>query len=165
MNDVVVVGRFGAPYGVKGWLKVSSFTEPPSNLLHYHPWLVQMQGEWQPITLEVLEQHGRYIVAKLPNCNDPEQARQYTNLDIAIPRDQLPALPPGEYYWQDLVGLQVINQEGIELGIVDSLLATGANDVLVVKGDRERLIPYLKHVVLQVDKAAGAIKVDWDAMF
>jgi 16S rRNA processing protein RimM len=165
MNDEVVVGCFGAPHGINGWLKVNSFTQPPSNILNYRPWLIQVQGKWQPLTLQIIEQRGRNILVKPFDCDDPEAARRYTNLEIAVTRDQFPSLPPGEYYWRDLVGLRVINQEGILLGRVDSLLATGANDVLVVKGERERLIPYLKHVILEVDTAVGVIQVDWDAMF
>jgi 16S rRNA processing protein RimM len=164
MNEVVV-GRLGAPYGIKGWLKVHSFTRPSGNILQYHPWLIRTNGEWQPVALQVAEQRGNSIVAKLLDCDDPETAGRYTNLDIAVPRTQLPPLPPGEYYWDELIGLRVINQEGVELGVVDSLLATGANDVLVVKGERERLIPYLKRVILQVDLKTSVIKVDWDATF
>ncbi|MGB6977140.1 MAG: ribosome maturation factor RimM [Gammaproteobacteria bacterium] len=164
MNEVVV-GRFGAPHGLNGLIKVNSFTQPINNILHYRPWLIQTNGEWQPLALQTVEQRGRNIVAKPVGCNDSEAARHYTSLDIAITRDQLPSLPAGEYYWHELVGLRVVNQEGVELGVVDSLLATGANDVLVVKGERERLIPYLKQVILRVDAAKGVIKVDWDATF
>jgi 16S rRNA processing protein RimM len=165
-DSVVIVGRFGAPHGLDGWVKITSFTEPASNILTYKPWLIQEQGEWRPLQLQAVEQRGSHLLAKPAGCTDQNTARHYTRLDIAITHDQLPPLPPGEYYHSDLVGLRVINQENIELGVIESVLATGANDVLVVKGEHdERLIPYLKHVVLQVDLAQGIMQVDWDVTF
>ena len=107
------------------------------------------------------------MVIKLEGCNDRNQAEALVGAKIAVYRNQLPQLEgPGHFYWADLKGLQVVNTAGVELGVVDYLLETGANDVLVVKGDQERLIPYLwKQVVQDVDLSAKRILVDWDADF
>jgi len=111
-------------------------------------------------------QHGKGIVAHLQDCDDRDQAQVLMGYEIGIRRDQLPATAPGEYYWSDLQGLEVINLDGDALGTVDHLIETGANDVLVVKGDRERLIPFIREqVVISVDLDKGEIRVDWDKEF
>jgi 16S rRNA processing protein RimM len=161
----VIIGRLGHSYGVKGWLKVHSFTDPPERILQYQPWQVQHQQEWHFIKVVDFSCRHKTILAKLDGCDTPEMAKTYANDTIAVERDQLPALPQGEYYWADLIGLRVINQEGIDFGVVDSLFATGSNDVLVIKGDRQRLLPYTNQVIQQVDLANGTLLVAWDADF
>lgn len=164
--DLVTVGKVAGLYGVRGWVKVYSHTEPRDNILKYSPWHLRLRDErW---TMEVLEgrRHGKGIVASLTGCEDRDAARRLLGADIRVARSQLPPLAPDDYYWIDLVGLRVVNRDGVELGRVDHLLETGANDVLVVQGDRERLIPYVPaDVVLQVDLQDGVLRVDWDADF
>lgn len=166
MTDKVAVGRFGSPYGVKGWLKVISYTDPIDQILNYLPWLI-IKGN-HTLSLEKVKGkiHGKNLVVNLEGCVDREQAKTFTNIEIYINRSQLPLLQD-EYYWIDLVGLAVINEQQINLGKVDSLLATGSNDVLIVKDDdgKERYVPYLAHVVLKVDLIAKTMLVDWDANF
>ncbi len=174
--DLVVIGRFTGTFGVKGWLKVYSYTEPLENFLDYHDYQIQRHGIWQAVQFTDGKTHGKGLIVKLKGVDDPDQAAAYVSCDVAVATTQLPALPENEYYWRQLEGLQVIvdhPQRGqLVLGRVDHLLETGANDVLVVKGDeysidrRERLIPYLpEQVVLEIDLATQVMRVDWDPDF
>ena len=161
----VIIGRFGAPFGVKGWIKVNYFTEPPTNIFDYKPWFLQTDTGWEPLTIEANKILGTKPLVRIMGCEDRDQASWYTYHDICIDQSILPKVPKGEYYWSDLIGLQVINQDHTELGVVDHLMETGANDVLVVKNDRTRLIPYISHVILEVDLTKRRVIVDWDPEF
>jgi 16S rRNA processing protein RimM len=161
----IIVGQFGQSYGIKGWLKIHSLTDPPENILQYVPWQTQQQNQWRRVTVTDTKQQGNQILVKLAECDSPETAKTYTNSPIAIEQEQLPKLAAEEYYWNDLVGLTVINQEGVNFGTVDSLFATGSNDVLVVKGDRQRLLPYTQDVIISVDLAGKIMRVNWEADF
>jgi len=165
MSDPVIVGAFGKSFGVQGWIKVNSFTSPQKQILDFQPWLIKKNGSWEELYLEDSKQRINSIVVKLPGCNSPEEVRDFTNMEIGVLRKQLPKLPPGEYYWADLIGLKVVNLAGIEFGTVRELMATGANDVLVVVGDRKRLVPYISSVISKVDLEKKAIFVDWDSEF
>jgi 16S rRNA processing protein RimM len=164
----ITVGKTGAPYGVRGWVKVQSFTESTENLLDYEPWYV-VSGEslaWVEASVVEAKIHGKGIIAKFEGCDDRDAALKLGGQEIAIRRDQLPEPENGEYYWIDLEGLEVKTLENVSLGKVDRIEATGANDVLVVKGERELLIPYvLNHIVHEVNIKAGFIRVDWDPDF
>lgn len=165
-SEPVILGRIAGVYGVRGWLKVFSETKPKENIFSYRPWLVRVDGEWQ--RLEVLDgrPHGKGLVAQLAGYDDRESARRLVGAPVAVQRQQLPPAAEGEYYWADLVGLRVVTPDGVELGRVDHLLETGANDVLVVNNGRERLIPFVQgQYVQQVDLDAGLIRVDWDPEF
>jgi 16S rRNA processing protein RimM len=162
----VLLGHICGLHGVCGWVKVFSVTAPPANILNYSPWQIGQGGQWR--TLDVLSGRvqGKSIVAQLATYDDRDAAAQLLGAEIAVYREQLPILDKGDYYWTDLIGLTVINQQGITLGQVSYLLETGANDVLVVQGDRERLIPFLHdQVVLMIDFERGVVSVDWDAEF
>lgn len=165
-EEMIPLGRISGLYGVRGWVRVYSYTDPRHNILNYSPWYLRRQGQWQPRAVVEGRAHGKGIVARLADCADRDAAADLLDMEIAIRRDQLPEPAPGDYYWTDLIGLEVINAEGEVLGRVDHLLETGANDVLVVQGDRERLIPYLwGSVVSRVDLAEGRLYVDWDPDF
>ncbi len=143
-----------------------SYTQPRENIVQYQPWHLKQGGDWQPRQVAEGKRHGKGVVARLEDCVDRDQALHLMGNEIGIRRDQLPDTAPGEYYWGDLQGLEVVTEHGESLGTVDHLLETGANDVLVVKGDRERLIPFvLQQVVTRVDLDAGTIQVDWDKDF
>jgi 16S rRNA processing protein RimM len=162
-NDkTVIVGKFGAVHGINGLLKVISYTDPKTNILNFTPWLIGNSSNWQEITIESSRINDQNIIVKLPNLTDRELAKKYTNQFIAINREQLPDLADDDYYWSDLEGLSVLDKSAGFLGKVDSVFATGANDVLVVKNDnKETLVPYLSHVILEVNLAEQIIKVDW----
>jgi len=145
---------------------VYSYTQPRENIIQYQPWQLSQGGDWQPRQVAEGQRHGKGVIVRLAGCEDRDQAMLLMGTEIGIRRDQLPAPGPGEYYWSDLQGLEVVTEKGESLGRVDRLIETGANDVLVVKGDRERLIPFVLHqVVTRVDLDAGTIQVDWDKDF
>jgi len=161
----IIVGRFGKTFGVSGWLKINSFTDPKENILNFKHWLIKKNNLWQEISFASSKKQADNIIIKLPNCNSPEEAALFTNIEIGVLRKNLPKLKKDEYYWNDLVGLKVINKQGLNLGIVKDLMATGANDVLVVAGEKNRLIPYLSHVIQKIDLDNKIIHVDWEEDF
>ncbi|MFC1603356.1 ribosome maturation factor RimM [Pseudomonadota bacterium] len=164
--EMLILGRVSGLYGVKGWVRVFSHTSPRANILTYSSWYLRQAGSWVRYELQTGRVHGKGIVAQLKGCNDRDQATTLIQADIAIPREQLPDLQPDEFYWADLEGLKVQTTAGLDLGVIDHLFETGANDVVVVKGERERLIPYLWQDVIQsVDLEAGLMTVDWDPEF
>lgn len=164
---IVVVGRIGAPYGVKGWVHIQSFTQPIANLLEYQPWYLMTAGKWQVVCRIGARIQSNGIVACLEGFKTRDAAVKLLHLDIGVERAAFKTLESGEYYWSDLIGLKVINEEGVELGIVTTLLETGSNDVLVVKGEsKEFLIPYIQgDYVLVVDLTSQIIQVSWDSEF
>jgi 16S rRNA processing protein RimM len=164
-QEKIIIGRIGAPFGILGWLKINSFSEPKDKILEYQPWYLEENSGWQELTIEAGKWHSNQIIAKLPGCDDRTTAQSYTNKNILIDASLLPPTKKNEYYWRDLEGLEVINKDNENLGVVDRVLATGANDVLAVKGDRMRLIPYIKDVILKVDLPKKRITVDWDKDF
>ena len=162
----VPLGRVGGPYGVRGWVRVVSGTEPPEQILGYSPWLLERNGEWRPIEVISGRVHGKGLVAQLAGCSDRDQAAALAGAEIAVLRTALAELAADEFYWADLVGLAVVTTEGMDLGTVDHLIETGANDVLVVRGDRERLIPFTPgHAVVEVDMEQRLLTVAWDPAF
>lgn len=162
----VIVGRVGTAFGVKGWLKIHSFTEPSENILKYNPWMLKQRGIWQAIEVAETAEQGTQLVIRFKNCFDRDVAQLYTNAEIAVEREQLPKLADNEYYWTDLEGLKVTNKAGVILGTIEYILATGSNDVLVVKGDKQYLIPFLlDQFVLNIDLANKNMLVDWDPEF
>ncbi len=162
----LTIGKISGVFGVKGAVKVFSYTEPRENILDYPSWLLRKNDEQQVFKVLGGQAQGKAIVASLAGVNDRDQAAKLNGWEIVIERSQLPPVAVGEYYWADLQSLSVVTTEGIQLGIVDYLLETGANDVLVVKGDRERLIPFLREQTIHsVDLEKGLIVVDWDPDF
>jgi 16S rRNA processing protein RimM len=161
MSAPIIIGSFGKTFGVRGWLKVNSFTHPKRNILDFGSWLIKKGDFWREIIPEDSCARSKDIIAKLPGCNSPEEARCFTNIKIAVWQNQLPKLRSDEYYWRDLIGLRVFNLQNIDFGFVKDLISTGANDVLVVLGDRKRLIPYLSSVIIKVDLEEKKIMLDW----
>lgn len=162
----VSVGKISGVFGVKGWVKVFSFTDPRENILTYSPWFLIKGDEIKVVDVIDGQLQGKTIVAQLDGVNDRDQAAGLMGWDVFITRDQLPKAAKGEYYWSELIGLAVETIDGVQLGIVDSLLETGANDVVIVHGDRERVIPFLqRQTIINVDLDAGRLIVDWDPEF
>lgn len=165
-TSMITVGRFGAAHGVKGWMKVQSFTQPFDNLMSYQPWYIKHENEWQPIKLSGCRIQHDTIVAAVEGCDVRELTIRYRNVEIAIPRAEFPVLPEGEYYWTDLEGLTVYTENGEQLGRLEYLFATGANDVMVIKGEEEHLLPYrLGDVIINIDLTARKMLVKWDKNF
>jgi 16S rRNA processing protein RimM len=165
-SDKVCLGRIGAPYGIKGWVKMISFTQPRENLLSYR---VFDAGSGRLLEMDAGKQHGKGLIGHFVGYDTPEAARELAGVELKVTVDELPKLNAGDYYWHQLTGLEVVNRSGVLLGRIHSLLETGANDVLVVEAtddsidDRQRLLPWLpEQVVLNVDLVAGQMLVDWE---
>ncbi len=140
-----------------------SYTEPREALLDYREWLIDRGGEWRKAELAEGRRQGKGVIARLEGIEDRDQAAELMGCDIAVPGDALPPTDEGQYYWRDLEGLKVVQRNGTELGTVAYIMETGANDVLVTAGDKERLIPFIvDEVILDVDLAEGVITVDWE---
>jgi 16S rRNA processing protein RimM len=162
----IVIGKVGGPFGVKGWIKLLSWTEPREEIADYSPWQIGRGDQWKDWKVAEFRPHGKGLAARLVGLDDRDKAAALLGADIAVWRDQLGEPEPGQYYWADLIGLEVKGAEGADFGRVEGLMATGANDVLVVKGERERLIPFIQGQVIKgVDLDAGVITVDWDPDF
>ena len=158
------MGRITAPFGVKGWVKVRPLTAAARNLLDYPRWQVQRDAGWQEYEVAEARVHSpTEVVARLAGLDDRDAAARLRGADIAVARSALPQAGQDEYYWADLIGLRVVNGEARELGAVVEILETGANDVLVVRGERERLIPFIASVIREVDAAGGVLRVEWGA--
>jgi 16S rRNA processing protein RimM len=165
-DRLVVVGTVAGLYGVKGWVRIRSFTDPPGNIVDYQPWVFDDHGQRKHRRVEQARTHGSGLVARLEGISDREIARELIGADIRVSRDQFPEANRQEFYWSDLIGMQVRNAQGVMFGTVDHLLSTGANDVLVIVGERKRLVPFLMPgTVRSVDLASRVIEVDWDADF
>lgn len=166
-TEFLNAGQISGVFGVKGWVKVFSYTQPRENILSYSPWFLRKNEKFQEVKLIKGQRHGNAVVAELDGIVDRDLAMGLVGAEILISRHQLPKPKSGEYYWADLIGMTVNTVDGVYLGSVNHLLETGANDVLVVlDGERERLIPFLQqHTVLQIDMEQSLIVVDWDPDF
>lgn len=169
-QDQIVIGRLMGAHGIKGWVKVFSYTDPMESILDYSPWLVTKAGKVQRLAVEAGKRQGKGLVALLEGFEDRSQAELLNGAEISIPRERLPALEDGEFYWHQLEGLKVVNDKDEILGIVDHMLETGGNDVMVVRpaedsiDDAERLIPYVEgSIVINVDLEGECIRVAWEA--
>ncbi len=161
VDSLVVMGRISAPYAVRGWVRIQPQTEYLDGLLDYPTWFVGRQGQWRQFKLLEGKVHGQYLLAHLEGMDDRDAAEAVMGMDIAVRRDEMPEADEGEYYWDELVGLEVVNTEGAALGRVTGLLATGAHDVLEIRGERERLIPFVDAFVREVDMPGRRIVVEW----
>ncbi|OWL90876.1 ribosome maturation factor RimM [Halopseudomonas aestusnigri] len=168
----VVLGKIVSVHGVRGAVKVYSHTDPLDNVLDYAEWSLNRGSEQRTVSVLGGRVQGRVLVVNLKGVDDRNKAEDLVDFEISIASDALPELEDGDFYWHQLEGLQVINQEGQLLGKVDHLLETGSNDVMVVKpcagsvDQRERLLPYLPgQFVIRVDLEAQVMQVDWDAEF
>ena len=172
-NNRIVMGKLGSTYGIRGWLKVFSYTDNAESIFDYSPWYLNQKGKWVEYKVESWKRHGQGYVCKLAGLDVREDAQLMTNFEIAIDPASLPELSEDEFYWCELFGMQVFTTNGYDLGEVTDLLETGSNDVLVIKanlkdafGQKERLVPYLEEqVIKKVDREARRIEVDWDPGF
>jgi 16S rRNA processing protein RimM len=162
----LVVGRISGVYGVKGFVRVFSETEPRAAIAEFPRLWLQRAGSWECVEVESGRAHGRGVVLKFPAISDREAAHALIGCPLAVEREWLPPTETGTFYWADLQGLRVETVDGTPLGQIEGLIETGANDVMVVRGDRERLIPWiLERYVVDVDLEAGRVRVDWDPDF
>lgn len=166
-NELINIGEISGVFGVKGWIKVYSLTDPRENIISYSPWTLKKGNELKEVKLINGKRQGKSVVALIEGVSDRDIAESYCGWEILIKKSQLPETEENEYYWADLVGLQVETEKGVKLGKVDYLIETGANDVLVVKDDeQERLIPFLQEqVIKKIDLIDKRMIVDWDPDF
>ncbi|MBF2759422.1 MAG: ribosome maturation factor RimM [Ectothiorhodospiraceae bacterium AqS1] len=158
----VIVGRVGGAFGVKGWARIHSATDPPGNILDYRPWQIERGGRWAAIDIADSKIQGAEVLVRFDGCFDREAAIALRGCALATDRSCLPEPEEGEFYWTDLIGLSVFDRHGVHLGEVERLMETGANDVMVITGDRQRLVPFLfGDVVRSVEIDSGRIVVDW----
>jgi 16S rRNA processing protein RimM len=162
-DEEVTLGYISGVHGLKGWIKVYSYTDPREAILDYQPWRLGAPGKaGREVRIERGQPHGKTLIATLPGISTPEQGRALVGQEIRIPRSALPDSGSDSWYWSDLIGLSVVNEEGIPLGTVKQMIETGANDVMVLEGERERLVPFVNgQVVRAVDLEAREIRVDW----
>lgn len=173
ITQPLVLGKLGSSYGVRGWLRIFPATEDQEGIFDYQPLYIRQSGKLQLAQIEEWKWHSQDLVIKLKGIDDRETAQRLTNAEIVVEADALPVLDNGDYYWKDLIGCQVVSQQGYDMGIVSDLMETGSNDVLVVKanfndafGIKERLIPFLEEQVIKsVDLEKKHIVVDWDPNF
>ena len=156
------MGRVSAPFGVKGWVKVQPFTEQVDSLLQHRKWWLAGSSGWEGLEVEERSVHGNTLLVRFSGMDNRDDAQGLKGREIAIPRRELPAPESGEVYWADLIGLAVENTHGQSLGHVERLFETGANPVMVVTGERERLLPFVDPVVKQVDLEAAKLLVEWE---
>ena len=161
----LLVGKINGFFGVQGWVKIFSYTKPRKNILEYYPWYFVDNGTYKVIEITTGREQSKTIVAHAKGIDNRDQASQLIGKDLYIDKDQLPKLDGDEHYWHELNGFRVINKNGVDLGVVNYLVDTGSNNVLVTKGDKEHWIPYIEPYLVSVDKQNRVITVDWDENF
>lgn len=159
---MIVMGRVRAPHGLKGWVTIQPFTQEPDGLLDYPEWWLGGSDGWKPYRVAEAIVRGATMVARFEGITDRDIAVALKGREVAVPRSAMPAAGEGEFYWADLLGLEVRNREAVLLGRVERILETGANAVLVVKGEKEVLVPLIQDVLVNVDLGAGQLTVDWE---
>ena len=161
----LLVGKINGFFGIQGWVKIFSYTEPRRNILQYQPWYFIDNGTYKAIEMNTGREQSKTIVAHVKGINNRDEALKLIGKDLYINKDQLPELDNDSHYWHELDGFRVINNNGVDLGVVDYLVDTDSNSVLVTKGDKEHWIPYVKPYLVSIDKENGVISVDWDENF
>ena len=165
-DGFVILGKISGVYGLRGWVKVYAETRERTDILEFKRWYLRRADGWQAVKVIEGRAQAKGVIVQLEGVGHCDQARALIGTGIAVRRADLPPAAPGTYYWDDLIGLKVVNLEGIEFGTVSHLFETGgANDVVVVQGERERLIPYTKDAVKSIDLKSRVMRVDWDAEF
>ena len=163
MSRRVVLGQVGGAFGVQGWVRIQSYTDPPANILKYERWQLGRAGQWREVEVEDGKVTAKGVLAKLVGVETPEDARLATGSEIAVTREELPKPAPGEYYWSDLEGLAAFGQNVQPLGRIEEFRATPAGTVVVIRGERQHWVPFVKERIVSVDLDAGRVVLDWDA--
>ena len=162
LEEIVIMGKIVAPHGIKGWLKIQTCTEKKETLGNFKIWNISYdQKKWDRYEVDNFQIKENFILAKLSNVNDRNLAEEFSKAFIGVYKKDLPTLESSQFYWFQLIGLEVVNLEGHIFGQVQSILETGANDVLVINGLKEKLVPYIDDVIMEIDLEAKLIKVDW----
>ncbi|RIY32530.1 hypothetical protein CKF54_04630 [Psittacicella hinzii] len=170
-EKLITLGKFGSTYGYKGWIRVNSFTEEPTNIFSYANWFVNINNTLTPVKVESWKVHANHLVCKLDCLDSLEEAKAFNNLFVYVKGEDLPELD-GEYYWKDLMGCKVFTPAGYELGTVTQIMETGANDVLVLQAPltdaynrKDRMVPFIDKYLVEVDINNKKIVIEWDPEF
>jgi len=171
-QDITVLGKVTTAFGIKGWVKVYSYTDPMTNILEYKSWLLRINGQWKPVKVVGSKLQTKGLAVALEGVNDRDQALALRQVEIGVPTSDLPEPDEDEYYWFQLEGLKVLNTQGVVLGQVEELFDSGGGNQVLKVGPCEgsidkaqRLIPYAEAIVLEVDLESSEIQVDWEADF
>ena len=164
-DSLLCVGHILGAQGIQGWIRVFSNTSPRENILGYSPWLIEQDGELVKVNIKGRLQ-GKHVLARLDGIEDRNQAESLAGCELYIQAEQLPRLEAGEFYWSDLIGLEVETLNAEPLGVIEAMMETGADDVMVLQGERERLIPFvMDEIVTEVDLENRRLVVDWSAEY
>jgi 16S rRNA processing protein RimM len=158
----VVLGRIGAPFGVQGWVKVTSFTEPPAGIADYPCWTLVREGDRRSARVLESKRAGHSVAVRLEGVETREAAQALNGFEVQVERSELPPTAPNEHYLHDLVGLEAVNRDGVPLGRVEGFLELPAHPVAVLREGRlERLVPLVRERLVAVDLVAGRVTLDW----
>lgn len=164
-EEKVLMGKLGAPHGVRGAIKVHSFSNPATSIFSHKIWHILTGNQWQAIKAHQIHKGHKHLIAKLDDIDDRDIAKAMTHAEIFVEKSQLPELPEGQYHWEELLGMEVMTVDGQILGTVTNVMNTGANDILEVSGERSHLLPFIENTIVNVNKANNTIVVDWDPNF
>lgn len=160
-GDAVVLGRIGAPFGVQGWVKVTSYTDPPEGIVDFPSWELVRAGRSERRAVLDWKRAGRAVAVQLDGVATRDDAQALTGTEVQVDRDELPPTGSGEFYWHDLLGLEAANVADVPLGRIEQILELPAHPVLVLRGERERLVPLVPERLVQVDLESGRLTLDW----
>ena len=164
MSKIITIAKIGAPYGIKGAMKLQNFCESIDAAKRYSPWYIleKQTNKWNILVNKIVNTINNKHIIEIPEINSREAAKSFTNRLIGVNRDSFPKTENNEFYWSDLIGLNVVTKDNKNLGVVDHLIETGAHDVLVCLSDsKEHLIPFANKYVIKVN--SNAIVVDWNS--
>jgi len=171
INNQVVLGKITSPYGIRGWLKIHSYTDKKDNIIYYQPWIIHFHNEYHEIKLEDWKTRASSFIIKIKGYNTRDESIKFSNTNIIGDSSLFPILEDGEYYWTELIGCHVITKEGYNVGTVLELFSTGSNDVLVVhssllKNKKKLLIPFINQEVIKtIDILSRYIEITWSKNF
>ncbi|WWO96050.1 MAG: ribosome maturation factor RimM [Candidatus Dasytiphilus stammeri] len=171
INNLVILGKISSPYGIRGWLKINSYTDKKENIISYQPWMIHLNNEYHEIKLEDWKTCPSSLIIKIKGYNTVDESRKFINTNIIGDASVFPLLEKGEYYWRELIGCHVITKEGYNVGTVLELFSTGSNDVLVVhssliKNNKQLLIPFINQEVIKtIDIFSRYIEITWEKKF
>jgi 16S rRNA processing protein RimM len=161
-SALIELGTVGAPFGVRGWVKLRSYTDPPDRLLEHRSLLLCLRGDWRLYSVEASGRSAGQLTVKLAGVGGREQAQALKGAGVSVPRSDLPPRGAKDYYRADLIGCEVVNLEGARLGVVEYFVETPAHPIMVVRGEQEFWVPAVPQHLRRVELEQRRVLVDWD---